>query len=198
MYRIDNATVATTLPTPRIVGPNPNGFFTRGAPGVTAATIVDDDWLNAVQEEISHVVEAAGLTLDKTNPHQLTLAVEALIASAGGASFYDIEAGANGKITANQVLRIVAPVRTITIPAGCAGSFGYTPIPAAATTTIVINKNGSAVGTIVFGAGATNPTFTATSAIVLDPLTDILTIVAPATADASLASVMITLKATAT
>jgi hypothetical protein len=76
MYRIDNVTAALALPTPAAVGPKPNGYFTKGDPaGGVQATIVDDDWANAIQEEIVAVILAAGLTLDKTNRAQLLAAI---------------------------------------------------------------------------------------------------------------------------
>lgn len=79
MYRIDNATAIAVIPTPAAVGPNPNSFFFKGNPGVgTPATVVDDDWANAVQEEICGVIVAAAITLDKTNRTQLLAAIRAL------------------------------------------------------------------------------------------------------------------------
>ena len=36
-----------------------NNEFTNGPP----ATVIDDDWLNSIQEEIAYVIEEAGLTL---------------------------------------------------------------------------------------------------------------------------------------
>jgi hypothetical protein len=79
MYRIDNSTAATSLPTPGVVGPNPNGFFTSGSPGVVPATIVDADWMNAVQETLANPIEATGATLSKTDKTQLTVAIPKLI-----------------------------------------------------------------------------------------------------------------------
>jgi hypothetical protein len=76
MYRIDNATAATVLPTPASVGPNPNGFFQVGVPGVTPSTVVDGDWANAVQGEIVAVLAAAGITPSKTVRTQLVQAVK--------------------------------------------------------------------------------------------------------------------------
>lgn len=76
MYRIDNSTAATTLPTPEAVGPNPNGYFTNGNPaGGVAATVVDGDWLNALQEELAGAVTASGRVLSKTNNGQLAEAI---------------------------------------------------------------------------------------------------------------------------
>jgi hypothetical protein len=78
MYQIDGSTAVVTEPTPAAPGPNPGGFFTNGSPGVTAATIVDQDWLNAVQQEICNVITAANLTLSKTNQAQLLQAIQTL------------------------------------------------------------------------------------------------------------------------
>lgn len=82
MYRIDNATAVAALPTPEEVGPNPDGYFTKGDPGAgIPATIVDDDWANAVQEELIAIVEAGGLTPSKTVLTQVRDAINLLIAA---------------------------------------------------------------------------------------------------------------------
>lgn len=79
MFRIDNSTAVTPIPTPGAVGPNPNYFFTNGNPGGgVPATIVDADWTNAVQEEICNVITAAGISLSKTVRTQLRDAIYAL------------------------------------------------------------------------------------------------------------------------
>ena len=79
MYRIDNATAVPTLPVQEAVGPNPNGFFSRGFPSLgTLATIVDDHWLNSIQQELCFVIEQAGITLDKTSYTQLYEAIQLL------------------------------------------------------------------------------------------------------------------------
>lgn len=62
----------------RIDGPGatPDNRFTEGDP-VTAvpATEVTADWLNAVQEEIVNVIQAAGIALDKQQNDQLLAAI---------------------------------------------------------------------------------------------------------------------------
>ncbi len=58
---------------------NISNLFTDGPP----ATTVNDDWLNAIQEEIAYVIEQAGLTLktkDTETLHQLKEALDAIIA----------------------------------------------------------------------------------------------------------------------
>jgi hypothetical protein len=86
MYRIDNATSVSSIPTPEAVGPNPDHFFTKGNPSLgVPATIVTADWANAVQEEIVSVLTAAGLTPSKTTRTQLRDAINLLISNNGSA-----------------------------------------------------------------------------------------------------------------
>jgi len=66
MFRIDSAG-------------NVAGMFANGDPGAgQPPTVVSDEWLNAVQEEIAGVVLGAGLALDKGNSAQLLAAIRAL------------------------------------------------------------------------------------------------------------------------
>lgn len=59
---------------------NVAGMFTDGGPG--EATVVDDDWLNDVQETLARTVEAAGITLVKGTYTQLTSAIGPLARTA--------------------------------------------------------------------------------------------------------------------
>jgi hypothetical protein len=78
MYRIDNSTAATALPTPKPAGTQ--GFFTGGNPAIgEPATIVEADFLNTVQEELCTVATAVGAVLSKTNNGQVLAAILALI-----------------------------------------------------------------------------------------------------------------------
>lgn len=79
MHRIDGDAPAVALPTPAAVGATV-GYFTEGDPNLgIAATEVTADWLNAVQEEITYVIEQAGLVLDKTSRTQLKSAIDKLV-----------------------------------------------------------------------------------------------------------------------
>ncbi len=53
--------------------------FSDGVPGVTAATVVDEDILNAFQEELANAIEDAGITLVKGTNDQLAAAILATI-----------------------------------------------------------------------------------------------------------------------
>lgn len=78
MYPTDQATASSSLPTPAAEGTQ--GYFTNGNPASgVAATIVDADWLNMVQQELINVVVAAGLTPSKTTYNQILAAIRALM-----------------------------------------------------------------------------------------------------------------------
>lgn len=71
MHRIDHATATV------------DNLFTEGDPvGGIAATVMTDDWANAVQEEICEVIETAGLTLNKADNTQLLAAIQSLVGAA--------------------------------------------------------------------------------------------------------------------
>jgi len=77
MQRVDNSSASTTLPPPK--APGTAGYFTEGDTLVgTEPTIVDQDWMNSVQEELCNVISAAAITLDKTNRAQLLAALNRL------------------------------------------------------------------------------------------------------------------------
>lgn len=95
MYRIDNATAITPIPAPAAAGPNPDYFFTKGNPGLAIpATIVDDDWLNAIQEELCNVIGAAGISLSKTVRTQLRDSILKMTRD-GGSNYAADSGGAN-------------------------------------------------------------------------------------------------------
>lgn len=80
MHRIDGA------------GATIDNLFTEGDPasGVPATTVTGA-WLNAIQEEIAHVVEASGSALDKLSNTQLYAAIVALIDQGQGLTTGDVK-----------------------------------------------------------------------------------------------------------
>lgn len=56
-------------------------LFDDGTPGVTPGTLVEQDWLNAVQEELTHVIETLGVTLVKGTNTQLLTALRDMLAT---------------------------------------------------------------------------------------------------------------------
>ncbi|RQV20674.1 hypothetical protein DF039_12625 [Burkholderia cenocepacia] len=83
MFRTDQNTAVTALPVPAPAGTP--GFFTGGNPATgQAATIVDADWLNMIQEELISILTAAGIAPSKVTYGQVLAALEVLFANASG------------------------------------------------------------------------------------------------------------------
>ena len=93
----------------------------------------------------------------------------------------------NGKPTASLVLQRYVFATTVTFPAGFAGSQGTAGTAATAMATFEVEKNGVNVGTMVFATSATTATFAMISATTFNA-GDVLTLVAPAVPDATLAN----------
>jgi len=84
MYRIDHATGVTTLAAPTAPTATPDRYFFGGNPATgQVATLVEDEWLNMVQEELINAVVAGGLTPDKSERDQLARAIAAIASGAG-------------------------------------------------------------------------------------------------------------------
>ena len=76
MHRIDTPTAQKDK-----FGAGKNGF-TRGNPQTgVPATDLDDDYFDAIQEELAGLVEAGGLTLDKTDRGQVLKALKSLFSA---------------------------------------------------------------------------------------------------------------------
>ena len=63
------------------ISTEPDGVFKNGVPGVQRGTKFDAEWCNAVQEELAHFIEEAGLTLDADDSGQLWKALLAVFAA---------------------------------------------------------------------------------------------------------------------
>jgi len=115
------------------------------------------------------------------------------VTGSGKASVATTVSGSSaGSLTANLVIQRYVFAGTVMFPAGLTGSQGTAGVAATATATYHITKNGANVGTMVFGAGTTIATFSMTSATAF-MAGDILTVVAPAVPDATLANLAWTL-----
>src|SRR5262245_23737812 len=108
---------------------------------------------------------------------------------------YDLGLTWSGTLPASQVLMRYPFPRSVDFPAGLTGSRGVSAVAATATTTLDLRKNGTSVGSVQYAAGATTATFTMAS-----PTTfaagDVLTVHAPASADATLADLGLSLAGT--
>jgi hypothetical protein len=108
---------------------------------------------------------------------------------------FDLTAFYPGVPSASAIVTRVPVARAVTFPSALAGSIGKARVAATAQTVFDVQKNGASVGSITFAAAATSATFAAASAITL-AAGDILSIHAPATADATLADIGIVLAGT--
>ncbi|MCO8609741.1 hypothetical protein KGP95_13605 [Burkholderia multivorans] len=107
MYRIDDATAATSLPVPESAGTE--GFFTEGNPATgTPATKVRGSWLNMIQEELCAVLAAAGIARSKTTYNQVNSALQKMyspiVGSARNLAMNVPAASATATLTADQIV----------------------------------------------------------------------------------------------
>jgi hypothetical protein len=107
---------------------------------------------------------------------------------------YDVALFVEGVMTnAETVLRFVAP-RAFTLAAGATGA-AKAGTAAVGSTVLTISKNGAGIGTLTWAAAGTVATVNITSATAF-AAGDVLAIVGPATADAALADIAISLAGT--
>ncbi|OTP79501.1 hypothetical protein [Caballeronia sordidicola] len=80
MYRIDDPSASTTLPTPEAA--TAEGYWTEGNPGSgIPATLERASWFNMIQEELRAIVTAVGITPSKTTYNQVLTAIKTLIST---------------------------------------------------------------------------------------------------------------------
>lgn len=119
MHRIDHATATV------------DNLFTEGDPvGGIAATVMTDDWANAVQEEICEVVETAGLTLNKADNTQLLDALVAMgVRAASTTETGVVELATNAETLAGtDTTRVVTPAGLASFTKSLASN-GYIKLP---------------------------------------------------------------------
>jgi len=97
-----------------------------------------------------------------------------------------------------QIITISIPsYLKVEVAAAMSGSNGKSSVAAAAQADFDVQKNGASVGTIRFGATESSPSFIMASATEFDGGSgDYMSIICPNPADANLANIGITIKAT--
>lgn len=108
------------------------------------------------------------------------------------ANTYIIAGSFEGTLLANEILLTHVVVLAVTQAAGLVDSKAVSTVAATAQTVLAINQNGTQIGTITFAAGSKVGVVTSPSAVNLNP-GDVVTIVAPATPDATLANVAVSI-----
>lgn len=127
MKRIDTATKSEDL-----FGAGKHGFRNSNKGAGIAATQVDADWCNHIQEEIANVVEGAGDALDDADRTQLLQAINTLIAAAqineptGKVIYMTGNAAPTGYIKANGALLLRASYPDLWAYAQASGNLAAT------------------------------------------------------------------------
>lgn len=155
------------------------------------------DAAEAAQEAAETAQEAAEAAQEASESAQTTAETardEAVLASANVTN-YDLIFFSGGAMEDNETLFRLIAARPFTLPASLTGSEFVASGAATGETTVTLKKNGDSIGTLVWAASGTIPTVTFASAVSFDT-GDVLGIFGPATADASLSDVSISLVAT--
>lgn len=157
-------------------------FDVTGSPVTTAGTLAMTLKTQAKNKFLAGPVSGA----------DATPTMRAIDAADLPAQPFDLTAFYPGLPTASGIVTRVPVARAVTFPAGLTGSVGVSSVPASASAVFDIQKNGSSVGSMTFATGATTASFTAASSITL-AAGDIISIIAPASQDGTLANVGIVL-----
>ncbi len=112
--------------------------------------------------------------------------------SSGATRPYDVGTFCVGVPNNGELLLRFNYVRSLTLPASLSGSRVTAGVAATATADFDVKLNGASIGTIRFAAAGTVASFIGFSATSI-AVNDVLEIVAPATADATLADISFTL-----
>jgi hypothetical protein len=193
-----------TSPTSQLVEIRMNGggvigggsFIVRGDSGYSnqmrniasaVLPVVAGDWF-----ELTVFVSASGELRGMERTWLALEVVETEDAADPPADFAFAKAGATA---ASEVLLRTVVARRSRLKVDLAGSQGTAGVAATAETDLDVQRNGTSIGTIRFAASASIAVFIAVSETALEP-GDLLEVIAPASPDATLADIAITLAGT--
>src|SRR5690606_2517265 len=193
-----------TSPTSQLVEIRKNGggvigggsFIVRGDGGYSnqmrniasaVLPVVSGDWF-----ELTVFVSASGELRGMVRTWFALEVVETEDAADPPADFAFAKAGAPA---ASEVLLRTVVARRTRFKIDLAGSQGRAGVAATAQTDLDVRRDAASVGTIRFAASASTAVFIAASETVLEP-GDILEVIAPASPDATLADIIVTLAGT--
>lgn len=100
-----------------------------------------------------------------------------------------VHGSVSGSLASNGEVQHTVFSRTMVLPVGLTGAYGHADTPGVGATIFTIKANGVDVGTMTFGAGANDASFALASSVAFNA-GDVLTIVAPASPDGSLADLV--------
>lgn len=195
------------------------GDVTGSGAGFFAATIANDAVTNAKLANVATATIKGRVTASTGDPEDLTgtqattlldaftSALKGLAPASGGgttnflradgtwakaATSISLSLFAAGLATASEVIFAHPAGVAYTLPSSLTGSQFAALTAATASTTFTIKKNGSSIGTLVWAAAGTVPTVTFSSSTAF-AIGDLLTITGPASPDATLAGIYVTL-----
>jgi len=152
------------------------------APGALDHSDISD-FGEAVEDIVGAMATAgSGLTVayDDGSPARLTLSL--------AAQPFDVAGFFSGIPSASALVIRIPLARAVSFPANFSGSHGVAGTAATASTVFDVQKNGASIGSITFAIAGTVATFTTTGGTSKSFVAgDILSIVAPASPDATLA-----------
>lgn len=125
---------------------------------------------------------------DGTTNGLIQLSASGSSTSPGTTVPYDLATFVSGLPAAGATVFRYNVLRAFTWPVSLTGSVFNAGTAATASATFTIKQNGTSIGTLVFAASGTVPTVTFASAVTF-AVNDVITIVAPASQDATLADV---------
>lgn len=178
-----------------------------GAATGAAESVIEDGKAAIVfctgSEVLTITPDATSLVSDFTDlgdvPSNYSGAANKLLAvNSGGtavefiAAPYDIGTFCAGLPDSSELLLRFVATRAFTLPASLTGSQVKAATAATAAKDFDVQKNGGSIGTISFAASGATATFTFASAVTFSA-GDVLAIIAPASADATLADISFTL-----
>lgn len=144
---------------------------------------------------ITKVIAGTGVTFSSTGADAGTGDVTINVSGGGGSIPFDVIMFVQGSMANAETLTSINIRRAFSLPSGLTGSKVDSKVAATASTTITFTKNGTSIGTAVFSSSGTVATLTFASGVNF-AIDDILEIVGPATADATLANIRFNLVGT--
>lgn len=173
--------IAVTLPTVGTTGFGSGSSFDAQNSGAGSATFTSSSNINGAGTFVMPSQTSCSFSSNGTTYN---------ISACTAVFPYDLGVDFSGKPGNSQQYSFIAS-RAFQLPASLTGSKAWIGTNPTATLTMTLNKNGSSIGTVVFSTSGV-PTITFASAVTF-AIGDVLTIVAPASADATGADIALTL-----
>ena len=149
MYQYDDPTAVSVLPTPAAAGTA--GYFTDGNPASSApATILRSDFMNMLMMELLNVVQAAGISPQKTSYTQVLLAIQKMQQTQAAVAFAAGGTAPAYTLTPAPAITTYANNPRFNVTFGTAGTTGSNTINISSLGAIPI-KQFAADGSLVSG-----------------------------------------------